>query len=215
MPASVPPVLYDGPNADLVNEVIAFGFGERVLSSMGPDEIRDDLVIITDVRRAIELAADQEEESQIAIDPAVMRRMMNVDEWDGDFSLCWQDLSGHMVADHIWNGRWNDWEQVHGHTLKKIYPFFTARHESNVPLENHLEGLLSAPPRVRRAEHRGMVAQGVASDLLRCLENRAFNGVVSNFWESLLRVYMEGLWPCSWQGVWPTSGKFVAWRRGK
>lgn len=124
MPADVPPVLYNGPNAALVNEVIAFALSDKVLASVGPDEVRDDLVIITDVQRAIELAVDQEEESRFAIDPAVLRRMWYADDPalhspDEDFYRCWADFRENMVPECIWRGRESEWRKKSGHRRRR------------------------------------------------------------------------------------------------
>lgn len=215
VPTCGPPLLYDGPNASLVNPVIAFAFGEQVLSSVGPDEVRDDLVIITDLRRAIEFAAGYDDEAQIAIEPAVMRRLANMDDLGEGCSLGWLNLREHMAAEHLGYDRRPGRNNRLKSALEKMKPLFMAYHEPYIPFEDHLDRLLPAPPHGPRGDDRDDILNEVRHDLMNCAENRTINGDTSNFWESLLRVYMEGLWPCGWQGVWPTSGKYIAWRRRK
>jgi hypothetical protein len=51
-----PPFVYDGPNAGLVNEVIACAFGDAILRGMGPQHSLPPSTIITDMRAAVDAA---------------------------------------------------------------------------------------------------------------------------------------------------------------
>jgi hypothetical protein len=209
-----PPLVYNGPNAELVNELIAFAFSEQPLSSVGPDEVRDDVVIITNVRHALDGAVGTNDELDVAIEPATMRRLMNSDDPDyDDCRLSWLDLKENLAGEYIPSRFSVNLKTSHKAALERILPLFMAYHERNVPLEDHIARLLGGSPRGPETNDRDCVANEVAADLLHCVKNRSMNGATTNFWESLFQVYLQGLWPCGWQGIWPTSGKFVAWRR--
>jgi hypothetical protein len=179
---------YDGPNAELVNEVIAFFLGNRLLSAAGGSDDRPDVRVLSDINQAAAMGTDN------------VFAVASGDGAEEDLEYTWSDLLDNLTAEFIYTSDWYEWKRQHHTAWEKLaWPF---RHTT---LE-HFQGRL---PR----EFIGHVGEEVWDVLLRCAENRAFNGKTDNFWEQLLRLYFEGLWPCGWEGRWPKPGRFIAWRR--
>ena len=199
-------IRYDGPNAELVNEVIEFAFSDRVFSSVGPDERRGSLMIVTDIRRAVDVAGGRGPESQFAV------------EWDEDeVELNWYDLQSNLLAKYVWTSKYYPWSEEHESELRVIQSMgMKLTVEGPWVLFEHLkERLPDGPPGPDRSKgyYRAYIARAAAADLMRSAENRAFNGMTENYWEALFQTYRMGLWPCGWHGTWPSRGGLIAWRR--
>ena len=212
------PNRYDGPNADLVNEVIEFAFSDRVFSSVGPDERWGSLMIVTDIRRAVDAAGGRGPESQFAVERAAMHELMNLQDLSGyELELNWYDLQARLLAKYIWTSRYYPWSKEHEEELR-VLQSMGMRLTANDPwlLFEHLKKRLpEGPPGPdgSKGYYRTYIASASAADLMHCAENRAFNGMTENYWETLFRTYQMGLWPCGWHGTWPAPGGLMAWRR--
>lgn len=179
---------YDGPNATLVNEVIDFFLSDRLLASVGGPEDRADVRILNDIHQVIAIGRDE----IFPVDPGGGA--------DEDFDYYWGDLLENLSAEMIYTSEWYEWKKQYRTEMEKLdWPF-------NHTTSDHFRGRVPD-------ECLGHVAEEIWGDLHKCAENRAYNGKTTNFWEQLLGLYFEGLWPCGWEGRWPEPGRFVAWRR--
>ncbi len=178
---------YNGPHAALVNEVIDFFSSDRLLAGGRGGKARPTARVLTDIVKAVAFNTD----ANFAVDAA--------GESDEDFQYYWGDLIDNLAAELIYTSEWYGWKKKHKRTWEKLaWPF------QNATLE-HLRGRVPE-------EFVGHVFEEVCEVLRKCAENRAFNGPTDNFWEQVLALYLEGLWPCSWEGRWPKTGRFIAWR---
>jgi hypothetical protein len=179
---------YDGPNVELVNEVIDFFLGSRLLSAVGGSEDRPCVRILTDISQAAAIGTD----NVFAVDSG--------EDSEEDLEYTWGDLLDNLAAELIYTSDWYEWQRQHQIAWEKLaWPF------GHTTLE-HFRWRVPG-------EFVGHVGEEVWDVLRRCTENRAFNGKTENFWEQLLGLYFEGLWPCGWEGRWPEPGRFIAWRR--
>lgn len=218
-----PPLIYAGPNADAVNEVIDFAFSDQVFSSRGRGGYHDDghhdhLLIVSDMRRAVDAAGGVGPESLIPVDYAAADRIMHYHGVPHEnFVYTWYDLQQSMTAACIWTTGYYEWRKQNEIALRPIHSMaiqWTA--DSPWPLYEHLLRLLPRGPlgpRWQRGYYRRYIAHQAAHDLEKVAESRAFNGVVDNYWESLYRIYRRGLWPCGWHGTWPAPGYLMTWHR--
>jgi hypothetical protein len=211
----VPPAFhYDGPNAGLVNEVIEFAFGDRVFSASGPDERRESVLLISDMRRAVSADGGQEPENYFPVERAAMQALMNSTNLsDDDLQFNWQDLRSNQIAKLIWTTQYYEWRKAHSEALRCVQ---SLDRDNPRPLFDHLVARLLEGPRApgqTRGYCRGYVAHSAADSLRLCAENRAFNGRTDNHWERLFQTYQAGLWPCGWYGTWPAPGVLMAWHR--
>ncbi|MEW4370455.1 hypothetical protein [Paenibacillus kandeliae] len=53
--------------------------------------------------------------------------------------------------------------------------------------------------------------ENVVVDLKNCAINRAVNGKVDTFYETILQIYKSGGFPCGWQGNYPDEGQIIAY----
>jgi hypothetical protein len=205
-----------------VNEVIQFALGDRAFSSTGPDAREGGLMIISDMRRAVDAAGGVGPESSFAFKRGAMERLTNrVDESDEDLERggTWRDLGSFMVASCIWTTEWYEWRKKYEAGMYTIGEIALRRHDDSPQLVYwNLASLLPEGPRgPDRARSRGYYREYVAdyarSDLMHCAENRAYNGMTDNFWEQLFQLYRRGFWPCGWHGTWPSPGVPMVWRR--
>jgi len=177
---------YDGPNAALVNEVIGFFSGDRLLAGADGHGLRRGVRTLTEIEKAVAINTEE----TFAVDSA--------GESDEDFEYSWGDLLDNLAAELIYTSEWYRWKKEHKSAWDKLaWPF------SHTSLR-HFRGRVPD-------EFVGHVAEEVWDVLQKCAENRAFNGRTQNFWERLLKIYFQGLWPCGWEGRWPKPGRFVAW----
>jgi hypothetical protein len=218
MSASDPSLNYEGPNADLVNEVIRFALGDDVFGWSGPNGMVGSTTIVSDMRRAVDAAGGAGPVGNIPIERRAMQRLMNMEELSDDYrTLTWHDLKANLVAKLIWRTEWYEWKKQHpaaARTIASVAVRWTA--DSPLPVYEHLLTRLPEGPRGpdhRRGYYQSYVAETAVSDFMHCAGNRAINGMTDNFWESLFQVYRLGLWPCGWIGTWPAPGGFLAWRR--
>lgn len=214
---SFPPLIDRGPNADLVNEVVSFAFSDRVFSAAGPDEQRPSLLIISDMRRAVDAAGGVEPEGIIRCDETSLPWSAGPRVDDELLECTWTDLRQNLTALHIHAKGGYEWSERHEaelHTIRSMA--IKWRGDTRVPLVEHfLRRLPEGPsgPDGSAGYYRTYIADEAPVDLMLCAHNRAFNGLTDNFWESLFQAYKAGLWPCGWHGTWPAPGVLIAWRR--
>jgi hypothetical protein len=218
-----------GKNTALVEVVIDFARSDRVLAAVGPAEETDFASIINDLRRALEINGG-EEAGLFRVSPELDvsnwgntellgRNLISQGQPDltiGDVreevTWTWQDLTENLVAELIKTGKY--WQRPDRHQLHD--PLFREFH--GTPLEREMRDRFAAilpevEPLPGWQHAAGQLANNIVCELMWCAENRAFNGLTDNFWERLLGLYMQGLWPCGWQGIFPRPGKIVAYRR--
>ncbi len=53
--------------------------------------------------------------------------------------------------------------------------------------------------------------ENVVVDLKNCAINRAVNGKLDNFYETILQIYKSGGFPCGWKGNYPDEGQIIAY----
>src|SRR5687768_1719691 len=112
MSASARSLAYEGPNADLVNEVIRLALGDEVFRWSGPDGMVGSTMIVSDVRRAVDAASGAGPEGDIPIERRAMQRLMNMEDLSDDYrTLTWHDLKENLVAKYIWRAEWYEWEK--------------------------------------------------------------------------------------------------------
>src|SRR5437868_5216742 len=99
---------YDGPNADLVNEVLDVFLSARLLSATGAPEDRPDVHILTDIGQAARIGVDD----VFAVDPAR--------EAENDLEYTWGDLLDNLVAEMIYTSDWYIWKNRHQAAWKKL-----------------------------------------------------------------------------------------------
>jgi hypothetical protein len=206
---------YEGPNADLVNAVIAFAFSDRILSSVGPDEERDDLIVITDPVRAVQLADGQEDECYFPVELDSIPLSPGEAREEGPTVMNWADLRGEcegLYSLMYRDDKYKNFLRIH---YNSVFFLFSVHKVDYVPLEEHIGPLLSSVPGGPYGDarlYRGCIMNYIRDDMMMIIMNRAINGENENFWESVFRVYREGMWPCGWDGAWPRRGKLIAWR---
>jgi hypothetical protein len=217
-----------GEHTALVEEVIDFAFSGRVLFAVGPGEETASAWITDDLGFALQANTGDSEISRFQMAPQqdvsgwgntdlLGHNMatgddLRIEDVAEDLSWGWHDLTENLVAELIWtSASWHrpDREALHGPLFKR---FLSSSLEKD--LRRRLTEILPAaeplPGWQDCAEH---LANNMVSELWYCAENRAFNGLTDNFWERMLRLYQQGVWPCGWWGVFPSPGKFVAYRR--
>lgn len=215
----MPPLIYDGPNAALVNEVIACAFGPSVLTGTGAYEAPQPITVITNMRAAVDAAGGVGSRGRIRIERSEMQRLMNLQDLTGyELELDWHDLQSNLLARFIWTSQYYPWNRKHESQLEPIKVMAMRLHDTCPPvplliayLTRRLPDGPVGPDR-RPGYYREYIAEQAACDLMYCAENRAFNGLTDNYWEMLFRTYRAGLWPCGWDGTWPAPGKLLAWR---
>jgi hypothetical protein len=218
-----------GKHTELVEEVVEFAFSDQVLSAVGPAEETDVVLVITDLRLALEISSGEE------VGLFRMAPEFDVSDW-GSTELLGRnlinqgqpDLSINDVRDELtWN--WHDLTENLVADLIKTEEYY--QREDRRPLHDAVFHQFCGSPLERRLRERftailpacapllgwqhpaEQLANNITTELMWCAENRAFNGLTSNFWEHFFGLYRQGVWPCGWRGVFPAPGKFVAYRR--
>jgi hypothetical protein len=219
-----------GEHTGLVEEVIDFAFSGQVLFAVGPVEETKEAWITNDLRLAVKTNGGEEAMAQffLASDMDVSRwgntallahnlqqdggPELTIDEAKNELAWTWHDLQENLVAELIWTAEYHkrkDQRAIHDQLFvdfihSPLERQLRQRFGEILPAVTPLEGWKSC------GDH---LANNVVSELWYCAENRAFNGLVDNFWERIFRLYKQGIWPCGWRGVYPQPGKFVAYRR--
>lgn len=209
---------YNGPNAELVADVLAFAFSEDILKG-GPTSSKD-IVITPDIVRAVDAAGLVSEESKINVAYG-NNKIALPENWPFKGEIEWIDYDGwlnlrtELELAYIRTGDWYAWSKEHKPELQIIESLAIQKtKDSPMFLFGHLEKMLPAGPKLSNGKtgyYRNYIIHEVASDLMNICKNRAFHGVNNNFWEHLLTLYMQGYWPCCWLGSWPADGKFLVW----
>jgi hypothetical protein len=218
-----------GQHTRLVDEVIDFAFGGRILFAIGAAEESKHIWITNDLHQAqllnfgegcgrFRMHADQDTHDWGNTE-VLARNLRHADEGRPEVEEVpeestwgWHDLTENLVAELIWTEEFydNPEKRVIDKLLSKEFIYSSLERE----LKQHLEKILPAVEAQGGwescADH---LANNMASDLWHCAENRAYNGMTENFWEQLFGLYKQGVWPCGWLGVFPAPGKFIAYRR--
>jgi hypothetical protein len=206
---------YSGPNTNLVNEVLEFALSDLVFGARGPEEDSTGLLIINDMRRAVDAAGGQGPEAffRAGIVWDNGRRL------DGD-DLTWHDLCENLIAKYIWRTEWYQWRERNADSqdlLVAYHPYFgeIQRHFATLlPDGPPGPGSLWDPHADRHiGYYRDYIARDATDVFSYIAQNRAYNGMTDNFWEQLFQLYKAGLWPCGWQGSYPDDGRLMVWRR--
>jgi hypothetical protein len=206
---------FDGPNAALVNEVIAFARGDGVFAGVADlGRCRYPVRLVADMRRAVDAAGGVGRIGRFRVAAEEHRRLTNCALGDEGGSECiWYDLQSILVARQIWTTEYYAWRKVHSAAVGVIRSMGTGDPE-RVAFRAILRDRLPegpAGPDGTRGYYRQYVVEQAESDLIHCAENRAFNGPNDNHWERLFEAYRAGVWPCGWQGAWP-SGRLLVWQ---
>jgi hypothetical protein len=216
-----------GEHTLLVEEVIDFAFGGGVLSAVGPAEETAEVWITNDLRLALEVNAGEGELGRfrmaaevevsgwgntdlLAHNLATGDDLRVVDVRD-ELAWTWHDLTENL-AGSLWanaGGVRPDREPIRRLLFKRFHGSGLER-QLRDRLGASLPEAVALPGWLHAAEQ---MANNAVSELRWCAENRACRGLTDNFWERLVRLYREGLWPCGWRGVYPRPGKFVAYQR--
>ena len=209
---------YEGPNSDLVQEVLDFAFSTRVLS--GAAATNDSITITTDMVRAVNAAGFASDESKINVGYG-SGKILLPETWpyDGEVEWIategWGNLRVDLGLAYIQTKGWYAWSKMHKSEIDKFLSLTLKWNEDTpMPLLYHLESRLPEgpiAPNGRIGYYRNYIVHEVASDLVEICKNRAFNGMTDNFWEQLFSMYSAGYWPCCWLGSWPTEGNFLVW----
>ncbi len=214
---------YQGPNANLVREVFDLAFSQRIVGSVGPDYRDDAVVVTTDMVRGVDAAGMASDEGRFEV--AFGDEMLTPENWPYDGDVSWSDEEGwsglreNLTTHYIKTESWYDWSADHEQELRKCKSLavqWTA--DDPMHLHKHLRAVLPVGPTGpdgSEGYYQAYMVNEIASDLMQCAINRAFNGLTDNFWERLLGVYQQGLWPCCWLGRWPAERRFLAWRRAE
>lgn len=218
---------YQGPNKDLVDEVLDFAFSDQILRVApslsdvpGPPPL-----VLTNMVEALDTAGGWGDLADFPVSPkwewgprgggeaAIPREHCA----PGDEPLDWQDLLGNLTAHYVWTTAWYDWKKRHAEQMRVIKALAVKWNaDTRMHLDEHLEAILpegTPGPDGSRGYYRFGVVKWVTSNLSMCAENRAYNGLTENFWEQLFSVYRAGYWPCGWSGRWPQPGRFIVWQR--
>src|SRR4051812_49019683 len=103
---------YAGPNAELVNAVIDFFLGSRLLSALGDPEDRSDVHIFADIFRAATIGM----EDSFAVD--------SPGESAEDLEYSWGDLLDNLTAEMIYTSEWYEWQKQYQTDWEKLaWPF--------------------------------------------------------------------------------------------
>jgi hypothetical protein len=203
-------MIYKGPNADLVNDVISFAFSDQILSGRGGDG--DSPLIFPDIRHAM-FAATEAEIPVAFTGHGVLTTWPPDNDYEWSVGITWFHLKDGLIAELIQTTEWYAWEKQHETAVQTCESLALGGAKTSTPFIDYLMTLVpELGPEDDIGYYRAFVVLQTAADMMECCKNRAFNGMTDNWWEKIFAVYRQGLFPCGWLGKFPIDGRMIAWR---